>query len=399
MNDVLLRPVLSLVIALAAHSGIADVWAWEASSKDHNVTAALKLYDDAAPSPTLMGVFTAHIKPELDVRGQAKTAAAYVSAISKFTEFLKVGMITESNHATANQTDFLTDATLVAWQAYELQNGLKPSSINTHAKYLRAVVRRMGPREKGNPRGLGILTTVPHLAPLTTPRPRVGVVDLETLDAIYVYGCPDMAWPEPVHGISTVRLWRAWLVCAYNLAMRTRDLMGLRWESIHWEPQSLDPDSSNESPHGWIEWVPAKTKTKKPEPLVLPLHATVRAHLDAIRHEGEYVFGRQFARASDRKLYGQEGRPGEWYRLLDLASSHKKIPRFEIRAIRRTANSQYNRVDRKLGAHVLGHSPRGVNDLFYQQWERDAVELMAQLPQPKSFSKAPGDSPRQFMMF
>ncbi len=390
-------------IALAAILGIWQTLSLEVPfnhrQKDQAMSAALRLHSPEQDPKDLMSVFTTYIKPELDVRGQAKTAKAYVSAIAKFTEFLTFGMITSSNHANPNSDGFLSDATLVAWQTYELNRGLKPSSINTHAKYLRAVLRRMGPREKGNPKGIGILASVPHLSPLTTPRPRVNVVDLKTLDAIYVYGCPDMDWPDQAHCMSACKIWRAWLVCAYNLAMRTRDLMGLKWEAIHWEPQSLDPDSSNESPYGWIEWVPAKTRTKKPEPLVLPLHRTVRTHLEAIRHDGDFVFGHQFARASDRKLYGQEGRPGQWYRLLDFASSHKPIPRFEIRAIRRTANSQYNRVDRKLGAHVLGHSPRGVNDLFYQQWERDAVELMAQLPQPASFAQSQIDSPRQFMMF
>ncbi len=400
----MMRPSFGLSVALSLWQiGVCVLWTTMNTPQQQAdlpiMIAALKLHSPDQPDNSLMGVFKAHMEPELQVKGQAKTARSYETAIRKFTDFLAVGMITNSNHATANQSQILTDDAVLKWQQHELAQGIAASSINTHSKYLRAVLRRMGPREKGNPRGLGIIATVPHVPTLAVPKARVKVVDIDVLDTIYTYGCPDVTWPPISDGISACKRWRCWLVCAYNLAMRTRDLFGLRWDSIHWEPQSLDPDSTNESPYGWIEWVPAKTKRKKPEPLVLPLHQVVRAHLESIRCEGEYVFGRQMAKVSDRKLYGQEDRPGEWYKLLDLSAHHRSIPRFEIRAIRRTANSQYNRVDRKLGSHVLGHSPRGVNDLFYQQWEKDAIELMAKLPQPASFTKSPGDSPRQIMMF
>ncbi len=346
-----------------------------------------------------MGVFKAHMEPELLVKGQVKTAKSYETAVRKFTEFLAVGMITISNHATANQGQILTDDAVLKWQQHELAQGIAASSINTHSKYLRAVFAPHGATREGQP-------TRPRHHRHGAPRADAGRTEGSREGGRYRRPGRDLHLRLPRRdlapisdGISACKRWRCWLVCAYNLAMRTRDLFGLRWDSIHWEPQSLDPDSTNESPYGWVEWVPAKTKRKKPEPLVLPLHQVVRSHLESIRCDGEYVFGRQMAKVSDRKLYGQEERPGEWYKLLDLSAHHRSIPRFEIRAIRRTANSQYNRVDRKLGSHVLGHSPRGVNDLFYQQWEKDAVELMAKLPQPASFEKSPGDSPRQIMMF
>ena len=367
------------------------------------MNAALKIHSgDAEADPLQLPIadfFEQHVAPEMVAKKQATKLRQYRCSIARFTEFLANAANTSSIRGIAE----ISDLDAVQWQSHEQENGLKASTINVHWRRIRAVMRRAGPPEKGNPKGLGLIDRVPYLEPLPLPKPRPKVVSLDTIDAIYRYGCPDMPWPPPSDGVSASLRWRCWLVCAYNLAMRTRDLLGLRWDNIHWDPHSLDPDSPNESPHGWVEWVPQKTAGKKPDPLVLPLNATVRAHLESIHHDGEYIFGSAMGRVSNDKLYGRDERPGsgEWPRLIDLAATHVKggIRRFEIRALRATANTAYNRLDRKLGAHILGHAPRGVNDLFYQQWESDVVEYCAQLPQPKSFLKAPAEPFRQHLLF
>ena len=370
-------------------------------NEDVAVNEAIKIYDgsneDGDEPVTLDGFFESTMALEMIARKETTKLRQYRNSITRFTAFLANATNTTSIRGIAT----ISDLDAIQWQQHEVDLGLEPSTVNVHWTRIRAVLRRAGPPEKGNPQGMSIITRIPYLRALTTPKPKPKVVSTETIDAIYVYGAPDMTWPDKFDGVTPALVWRCWLVCGYNLAMRTRDLLSLRWENVIDDPQSLDPDSENESPYGWVQWVPAKTEHSKPDPLVLPLNQCVRVHLDSIRNDSPYVFGREMATCSNDKLYGRASRPasGQWPRLLDLTSTHQAIPRFKIKALRKTANTAYNRLDRKLGEHILGHAARGVNDMFYQQWEADVIEYVAKLPQPKSFKKEPKPTIRQELMF
>jgi integrase len=365
------------------------------------MSAALRLYnaDDSPRALTLEKLFEQHIAPEL-IAGKALTKLRqYRNSIAHFTAFLRDGTNTNSIRGAGE----ITDLDAINWQQWELSQGLKPATINVHWTRIRSVIRRAGPREHGNPRGLGLIAnTLPYLKPLTTPRPRPKVISLAVIDALYRFGAIDMDWPSD--GIPAVMRWRAWLVCSYNLAMRTRDLLGLRWDNIHTEPASLDPSSDNLSPFGWVEWIPTKTKHSKPDPLVMPLSSVVSSHLESIRSDSPFVFGRQMATVSNHRLYGREARPnsGFWPRLIAIASTYVDggIRPFPIRAIRATANTFYNRLDSKLGSHVLGHAPRGTNDVFYQSWEAELIQFVEHLEQPPSFKRRPKSTiTRQTLFF
>tara|TARA_R110002049_G_scaffold59417_1_gene160661 strand:+ start:3283 stop:4383 length:1101 start_codon:yes stop_codon:yes gene_type:complete len=340
-------------------------------------------------------VLESHVLPEIEARGAAATARKYENAIAGFTAFLANGTRTTSSRA----TDPISDLECLKWQQDMISAGLAPSTINGKWRLISAVLRRMGPRGAGNPRGLGLVESVPYLQPLVAGMPHPAAVDLRILDAIYRYGTPDMSWPRPHAGVPTSANLRAWLCCAYNLAMRTRDLLSLKWDAVHWDPISPSPHSDSEHPHGWILFVPAKTSRRKPHPILLPMAECVRRHLESIRHDGRFVFGAEMSRCSNRKLYGCRKRPGEWYRLLDYAATHVEggFRRFPIKAMRSTSNTQYNRISRGLGAHVLGHAKRGVNDLFYQQWEAELIDAVNRLPQPESFTAGRAAANRQTM--
>lgn len=366
-----------------------------------NAPAEVRIYDgslEAESLPQLDEFFEAHVAPEFAARNQVVKLRQYRNSISRFTGFCA----NAANTTSIRGINKISDLHAVQWQQSEVESGLSASTINVHWTRIRAVLRRAAPAEKGNPQGLGLIDRVPYLRPLSVPKPKPRVVPLEAIDSLYKFAAPDMTWPETTDGVTAAMRWRAWLVCSYNLAMRTRDLLGLRWSSIHFDPQSLDPESENESPHGWVEWVPQKTKGSKSDPLVLPLNVWTRTHLESIRCDGDYVFGKQMATCTDDELYGRSSRPGsgQWPRLLDLAASHVNgIQRFEIKSIRKTSNTAYNRLHPKLGSQILGHAARGVNDIFYQQWEADMIKFVGELPQPSSFTKTPSQPLRQEFLF
>lgn len=368
------------------------------------MTDGLKVFsaaDTGNQPPTLASFFEDVMAPEMEAKKQSKKLRDYRNAISSFTEFLANAATTDSSRGVLG----ITDLHAVQWQQWQLENGLKPSTINVKWKLLRAVFRRAGKPGDGNPRGVGMIDRIPYLEDLPVPKPRPKVVPLDVINALYRFGAPDMNWPATREGdgIAASLRWRAFLCCTYNWAMRTRDMLSLTWENIHLDPQSLDPDSVNESPYGWVEWVPQKTKGKKSDPLVLPMNAFVRSHIDAIRCDGKYVFGYEMGTINNDRLYGRSGRPGSgvWPQLRQLAQAHVQgeIKKFDIKDIRKTANSAYNRLDGKLGSHVLGHAKRGVNDQFYQQWEADVIHYVAKLPQPDSFTKPVITPHRQAMLF
>lgn len=372
------------------------------STSEDAVNEAIRIYDGTEQpdrSPSLSAFFEETVAPEMVARNEAVKLRQYRNSIARFTAFLS----NAANTSSIRDIRGITDLHAVQWQQSESAAGIAASTINVHWTRIRAVLRRAAPAEKGNPQGLGLIDRVPYLRPLSTAKPKPKVVSLETIDALYLYGAPDMTWPESWEMVSGAMAWRAWLVCAYNLAMRTRDLLSLRWENIHSDPASLDPESDNENPWGWVEFLPQKTRNTKPETLVLPMNEWVRSHLDSIRSESKFVFGPKMSKVSNDTLYGRRDRPGsgQWTRLIELSSTHVAggIDRFTIKTLRKTANTQFNRLDRKLGEHILGHAPRGVNDVFYQQWEADVIEFVSKLPQPTSFKKRPSQPLRQELLF
>ncbi|TWU67274.1 hypothetical protein V7x_28480 [Crateriforma conspicua] len=395
--------LLILSVALAVVAGT-DGPASAEAAKDLRAVTALRIHQgdtDRDPTGTTLSEFFEDVMaPEMEVRGEQTKLRQYRNSIRRFTAFLA----NDANTASIRVIGEITDIHALRWQSAEVDAGLSPSTINVHWTRIRAVLRRAGPPERGNPQGLGIIARIPYLRPLPRPKPRPKAIPIDTIDAIYRFGCVDMPWPPATDGIGPGARWQCWIVCAYNWAMRTRDLLPLRWSSIHDDPRSLDPDSDNESPHGWVCWVPKKTKAVKPDPLILPINATVRAHLESIRTDSEFVFGRDMARVSNDRLYGRADRPGSglWPLLRDLAATHVDggIRPFEIKALRSTANTAYKRLHPKLGEHVLGHAPRGVNDMFYTQWESDVIDYVAKLPQPPSFTAdRPDVTLRQSLLF
>lgn len=353
--------------------------------------AAVSLFnpDESPRVPSVDELYCQEIEPGIR---KPNTRKNYRQAIDCFIGFLAACGTTGSSPANpAPAGDWWEAATIRAWQEARTRDGLSPSTINTRTKCLLRLIRRLGPSTERNAAGLGLIDRLPVIDLVAEPQPRRRIVSLESIGAVYLHGPAAIDWPAEY----VVRRWRALLVLLYNLAMRKHDAMTLTWDAIHFQPESLDPESDARSPHGWCCWVPEKTATKKPHPLTLPLSKTAAEHLRAlheVRGSSRYVFGREIAKElNDSRLYGRKGRPGIWH-VMQAAAAREFADhqRFDIKTIRATARTEFNRIQRGIADQVLGHARRGTGDLFYQNWERDLIDAVAKLPQPKAFENGIG---------
>lgn len=155
-------------------------------------------------------------------------------------------------HTGDPHVDAIDDEAAEQFRASCLSAELKPATINTQWGDIRAILNRLGPRERGNPRGLGIIDQVPWMRPVKTVWKRPTRVKLTDLSAVYV-AARTMTNPYRRIGIAPADWWRTLIVLAYGTALRRADLFAIQWCDIDWDDRSLaiDPEKT-----GKADWLP-----------------------------------------------------------------------------------------------------------------------------------------------
>lgn len=334
---------------------------------------ALRLHEGGDGS-TLRDAFESYLLPELDV--EQATVRQYRRAVALWCDFeadrrVKLGKISPDDTGTIYTcvTD-IDDPMLAEFSEWLYLKGMTASTCNKQWRFLRPIFRKLSPRVEKNPRGLGIIDQIPYFPSRRESKPRKLTVPLERLDKLY-RGAADMTWPRHDE-LPPAAAWRALLVLLYNFGPRPwSDGARLPMASIVLQPECPDQDSSIENPCGWLVYEPTKTKRYDRE-LVLPLNQVSRRHFEPLLSDRESLF--TFGSATKR-FYK------EWERLCQLSG----VAKFDLKDLRKTCNTQLNKLRPGLGKWFLGHAPQGTNETFYLDVMPQLVAAIHKLPQPVAF--------------
>lgn len=226
--------------------------------------------------------------------------------------------------------------------------------------------------------------------------------------------CDKATWPQrSIDGraLDAPLLWRTAIVIFTNFGMRTQDLLcyeshlsPIRWPCLIPAGQSPAEDGTAESSHGWLHWLPNKTRNRKMFPMTLPLNQTVSTMLRQWREsqrpaEHDPVFPIP---------YSSDGLYQQWRRILSAAGVAPKPKRtFEadgrltvtkrtylLKHLRCTAGTRAEEHGAAMGhagigRWVTGHISNDVFERHYRAHERALMQVIETLPQPEGFDPNP----------
>lgn len=255
----------------------------------------------------------------------------------------------------------IDDATAAEFRATMLKSGLSPRTINSTWGTVRMILRFVGPRETGNPRGRGIISQVPQMKPCKESRPLPRRLALGDLDAVY-RACDGAKYPSRTGGVPAVAWWRSLLVLAYFTGLRKSDLLALRRDQFDLQ-------------RGLLSFRAQKTG----KAAHFPLHPVVVQHLAAIwQPERELVF------------QGMRSRCGRLYEYLrEIQQRAGLLETFGLHDIRRTAASEINRVARGMAPVFLQHVAEDVSGQFYLNATDELEEAIGKMRFPEAFHGSP----------
>lgn len=296
-------------------------------------------------------------RPDLDGRVSRKTLDTYrevLAAWQRHTDDPPIGRI--------------NNATLAKFRdAYAA--GRSPATVNRAWRHLRAIFRRLGPAETGNPLGESILSRTPYMAPLREQRRIPRMVSNADLDAVY-RAAGSMSWPAFADA-PPADWWRAWLALAVGCGPRIGDLLRLR-------PADVDARGR------LLRYRAQKTGT----PLEIPLGDVVLAHLRRIGGTRPRLFLTSETASLSMPLFYRA-----WSDLLDRARVRR---RFTPHDLRRTCGSLYFRVGGyELAAYVLGHAQRSVTMSYYVDPREAARDAADAIDWPPAFREILSDPDRE----
>jgi site-specific recombinase XerC len=314
---------------------------------------SLRIYhgaDDAGLS--IRAAFEQYMRAEVERTRAAATLRQYWCAIRHWEEKSPVDDVAR-----------VTDADVETWRARMAAAGLVDATVAKTWSFLRSIFHRLGPRGPGNPQGLNLIATVPFCrTPASSPAPH-RLRDLAMLERVYL-ACERATWP-PGSPPAAAR-WRCLVVVAYTWGLRTGDMVDLPASAYWRDAASPDPHSCADHPAGWLVFTPAKTRRRKPVPLILPASRVAADHLLRL-DAGDRLLG---IPRQNRRIYAT-------WRQICAASGAAAL---EIKDLRKLCNTQYNRLKTGLGKWVLGHAPRGVNESVYLSVESDLIDAVGRLP-------------------
>lgn len=314
---------------------------------------ALKLYQEdpngAESSPLDLKLRQAFEEFLLRDTPKKSTRQAYYTAIEHWEQLLGNPSLRELHKKTAQ--DF---------RDRFLEAGGQPENIRKNWRHLKAILRRVGPADSGNPRGEGILSFIPWAKFPSNPEtkiPRIATDD--ELNALYEE-CGCATWPpENKSKAPAPVIWRSAMVGWLNYGPRTFDLWNLPHKGLLW-----DFDSAQ------IRFVAAKTSKLQG----MPLNETAFRHFKALRRISKGVF---YPTTGRKQFYAQ------WAEINQRAGL--KVP-MELRDLRETCCTRYGE---EIGKWILGHGANDVTGLHYFNPTPEVVAAIHAFSQPSAFLKGP----------
>lgn len=342
--------------------------------------------------------------PELDGRRASATIRNYRTALTHWERFCEVCASTISTRAAiypatecTDDVYMLTDELLNNFAKWLREykpggGGLNVDSVGKTWKILRAVLRKVGPRETGNPRGMGLIPRVPvmdsigDLEGYEDENVSEGATDItvEQLGALYE-ACSAAEWPTSCTVPAAIQ-WRGWIVLGSLLGIRVEQLNAAEFAWFRMEASSPAKGSNRRHEPGWLSYTPEKTKRSKRVRLVVPLPPCVRLHLDALSRHGRL-------RLFDFGSAGSNAARQQWIDIAERAG----VPHLQRCDLRDTANQIWGAVNRDLGRWVCGHAARDVNERHYTRIEPDLIAAIPQLVVPAQFERGPHSTHQQFL--
>ena len=352
---------------------------------------------------TLREAFLRHLFPSLDGRRAKSTPRQYRTALSHWETFCDQRASTNSTRAPdlryqvqpVDLVSQITDAMLNDFGAWLM--GPKPTSpelslasAKKQWKFIRAILRRIGPREAGNPRAVGLIDRVPVMDPLDhldQCDDAEGPVDLSNEQLGKIYEACDIAtWPHD----QPVLQWQTYLVIASVMGPRVDDTARLTADDFRFDPASPVQHSVRTYDDGWLVYVPSKTKAKKRGRLIIPLPPCVNVHVrELIRRRSGRLFS--WRNSTSHRFTDQ------WQLIVKQAG----LDHVQRRNLRSPANIRWTRAGsgNDLGRWVLGHAARDVNDAHYMRVEPELIEAAPIVEVPQQFSGPLRGSTTQHFLF
>jgi integrase len=247
------------------------------------------------------------------------------------------------------------EETLDAFRQKLLDAKYAPATVNGCRTMLRAILRRMGPRETRNPRGLSVIDEVPWMRPCRVVRGQPRRVSQDDLSRWYlgtrVMTRPRFAGPAP-------SFWQALIVVAFFTGLRKSDLFNLRFEDIDLECGEFNFQAR---------------KTQKAA--TFPLHPIAVEHIRRIRTGRTHVFRCHLATGGDLSAH---------FRAIAEAGGVKEG--FTLHDLRRSGASEIERVRSGMARVFLQHAATDVTNVSYLNMTEELRECVEKMRVPLAFS-------------
>lgn len=343
------------------------------------MSAQLRLFDpqslEAPESLTLRNAYQTYLLPSQIARGiAAGTLKDYETTLRHWSRLMESGG--------PIPIDTITDDTLERFaDCLQFQDGKQPRSVDKSLIYVESILNRCGPRTPGNKRGRGILSSFVFAEKRDNGQrtKRRRVLSNEQLSQIY-HACSVATWPRsPI--ATAPEIWRAWLVMMYHLGPSRTDsflmpstcfALGLSQPTVSLSPRCPIPELDVEHPYGWFVYSRTKTARRKPEPICVPMTASLRKHLLPFADSQSQLNLLPFPHA---QRY--------WYTWLRKIQTEAGIEDpYTPQEFRKTCNVAWDAVEFGLGAYVLGHGQRDVNSRHYKAATIKLAQVAHLMAQP-----------------
>lgn len=385
---------------------------WEYNSMNAHDVSLIRIFQpEPANEPTIRDLYEQVMIPQLERLERAEgTFSDYRTSLTKWESYWQSGAASPPDDLSGGDglasieppASRVTRRQLQAFADWYREYGKdgKPAAAVTVNRRVGLLVAILDAAADDDDCEYDDSPKAPKRLPETTNKRKV-ILTVEHVNAIY-RACEVADWPRyRVDGgaldAAAADYWRALIVCLFNYGPRLQDFVAYSCQKtpLQWRSESsgvvLDPESPASeatSEHGWLWFTPTKTKAVKGQPLVLPMPAVVRAHLDLIRGDGVgpvFPFPRNKVRftATRKAIFEAAG-------VQPKAALCQGRDHYLPKDFRKTCLTYHQRQNRGIGPFVTGHAARGsdrviIADRHYDNAELALADHFPKFIQPSAF--------------
>lgn len=237
--------------------------------------------------------------------------------------------------------------------------------------HLRAILRRAGRRETGNPRGLNLIDMVPVVELPDAKTSTKRLLSSAELGKLWE-ACDTTKWPSTVYSDSG-DIWRAVIALGLTYGIGFAEIAKFDSSWIHPAGRAPEDNGIAECPNGWLRF----ERTKTHRALVLPISREVKQCLEAIYSpNGSLEISKHRATRFGLEL-------SNLCRTAGITGVH-------FGSFRKTCNDLWNTAPQipraeglgGYGRWILGHKARDVNDASYASVQHHLAKVIDSFPYP-----------------